>query len=228
MTSYFQKTLKNIVFKGLFLLISSVTLNVAPAWAGSYDDFFKAVSVDDASTVQALLNRGFDPNTPSPDGSQGLMLAMMDNNFKVARVLVRHKQTQVDPRNKKDETPLMLASLRGDLELVLALIARGADINKPGWAPLHYAATKGSVPIVRELLDKSAYIDAESPNGTTPLMMAAMYGTPEVVKILLEAGADPTIQNGLGLTALDFAKTMERNKESAALIAAFVAGWGSR
>ena len=117
---------------------------------------------------------------------------------------------------------------RGDLELVLALIARGADINKPGWAPLHYAATKGSVPIVRELLDKSAYIDAESPNGTTPLMMAAMYGTPEVVKILLEAGADPTIQNGLGLTALDFAKTMERNKESAALIAAFVAGWGSR
>ena len=93
---------------------------------------------------------------------------------------------------------------------------------------MHYAATKGSVPIVRELLDKSAYIDAESPNGTTPLMMAAMYGSPEVVKILLEAGADPTLKNGLGLTALDFAKTMDRNKESANLIAAFVAGWGSR
>jgi ankyrin repeat protein len=59
-------------------------------------------------------------------------------------------------------------------------------------------------------------------------MMAAMYGSPEVVKILLEAGADPTLKNGLGLTALDFAKTMERNKESANLIAAFVAGWGSR
>lgn len=224
----FKKSIKLIVFKGLFLLISSFALSLSPAFAGSYDDFFKAVSLDDADTVVKLLNRGFDPNTPSPDGSQGLMLAMQDSNLKVARVLVRYKQTQVDPRNKKDETPLMLAALRGDMELVLALINRGADINKPGWAPLHYAATKGSVPIVRELLDKSAYIDAESPNGTTPLMMAAMYGSPEVVKILLEAGADPTLKNGLGLTALDFAKTMERNKESANLIAAFVAGWGSR
>lgn len=224
----FKESVKFIVFKRLFLLISSLTLSFSAAWAGSYDDFFKAIAIDDAPTVQALLNRGFDPNTPSPQGSHGLMLAMQDNNLKVARVLIRHRQTNVDPRNKQDETPLMMAALKGDTELVLALIARGADINKPGWAPLHYAATKGSVPIVRELLDKSAYIDAESPNGTTPLMMAAMYGTPEVVKILLEAGADPTIKNGLGLTALDFAKTMERNKESATLISAFLAGWGSR
>jgi ankyrin repeat protein len=55
------------------------------------------------------------------------------------------------------------------------------------------------------LLDHSAYIDAESPNGTTPLMMAAMYGSPEAVKHLIQAGADLTIKNQLGLTALDFA-----------------------
>lgn len=228
MRFHLNKYFKNVVFKWFFLLISGFTLTLSTVWAGSYDDFFKAVAIDDAPTIQALLNRGFDPNTPSPQGAHGLMLAMQDNNLKVAKVLIAHRQTNVDSRNAKDETPLMLAALRGDMELVLTLIARGADINKPGWAPLHYAATKGSVPIVRELLDKSAYIDAESPNGTTPLMMAAMYGTPEVVKVLLEAGADPIIKNGLGLTALDFAKTMERNKESATLIAAFVAGWGAR
>jgi ankyrin repeat protein len=55
------------------------------------------------------------------------------------------------------------------------------------------------------LLENSAYIDAESPNGTTPLMMAAMYGSPESVKVLIQAGADLNIKNQLGLTALDFA-----------------------
>jgi ankyrin repeat protein len=55
------------------------------------------------------------------------------------------------------------------------------------------------------LLEHSAYIDAESPNGTTPLMMAAMYGSPEAVKHLIQAGADLTLKNQLGLTALDFA-----------------------
>jgi ankyrin repeat protein len=55
------------------------------------------------------------------------------------------------------------------------------------------------------LLENSAYIDAESPNGTTPLMMAAMYGSPEVVKVLIQAGADLTVKNQIGLSALDFA-----------------------
>jgi uncharacterized protein len=55
------------------------------------------------------------------------------------------------------------------------------------------------------LLDENAYIDAASPNGTTPLMMAAMYGTTEAVKLLLESGADPTLRNQLGMSAWDFA-----------------------
>jgi len=61
------------------------------------------------------------------------------------------------------------------------------------------------VPVIEFLLDQSAYIDAESPNGTTPLMMAAMYGSPEAVKVLIQAGADLTLKNQLGMTALDFA-----------------------
>jgi hypothetical protein len=71
---------------------------------------------------------------------------------------------------------------------------------------LHYAASGGHVDILQMLLDQSAYIDAESPNKTTPLMMAARYGSPESVQLLLDAGADPTLRNELGLTALDFAE----------------------
>jgi ankyrin repeat protein len=70
---------------------------------------------------------------------------------------------------------------------------------------LHYAATGGQVALIQLLLEHHAYIDAESPNGTTPLMMAAQYGTLAAVKALLQAGADPTLKNQLGLTAEDFA-----------------------
>ena len=68
------------------------------------------------------------------------------------------------------------------------------------------------------LLDENAYIDAASPNGTTPLMMAAHYGSPAAVKLLLEAGADPTIRNQLGLTAIDFAYRANRT-DAAEMIA---------
>jgi len=67
------------------------------------------------------------------------------------------------------------------------------------------------------LLSHSAYIDAESPNGTTPLMMAAMYGSPEVVKLLLDEGADRDHKNQLGMTALDFAKQGSR-KDAIAIL----------
>ena len=131
------------------------------------------------------------------------------------------EKTAVESRNAADESPLMLASLKGLLPVVVQLIERGADVNKPGWAPLHYAATKGHLEVMKVLLENHAYIDAASPNGSTPLMMAAMYGTPSAVKLLLEAGADPSLKNIQGLTAIDFAQR-DKRLESAELIAAFV------
>jgi ankyrin repeat protein len=178
------------------------------AWAGSYDDFFKAVQFDDVKTVQSLLQRGFDPNTVNPAGTPGLMLAVREPSLKVAELLATWPQVKVEVRNDKDESVLMLAALKGYLSLVKKLVAQDADINKTGWTPLHYAASAasvGQVAVIEFLLDHSAYIDAESPNGTTPLMMAAMYGSPEAVKMLIQAGADLTLKNQMGLTALDFA-----------------------
>jgi ankyrin repeat protein len=189
--------------------------------AGSYEDFFVAVTQDDAKAVTALLNRGFDANTRDPQGLTGLLLAMREPSLKVAEVLINWPQTDVDARNAKDESPLMLAALKGQIDLVRKLIDRDADVNKPGWTPLHYAATSGQLEIMSLLLENSAYIDAESPNGTTPLMMAAFYGTPSAVKLLLEEGADPMLKNRQGLSAIDFAQRANR-KESADIIAAFV------
>jgi ankyrin repeat protein len=88
----------------------------------------------------------------------------------------------------------------------LALINKGAEINRAGWTALHYAAASGSLPIIQRLLDESAFIDAESPNKTTPLMMAARSGQSAVVKLLLDEGADPTLKNEAEMSAADFAR----------------------
>jgi ankyrin repeat protein len=200
---YINKIALDVVLIGLFCF----GLN---AQAGSYEDFFKAVQVDNVRTVQTLLQRGFDPNTVNPDGVPALMLAVREPSLKVAELLASWPQTRTEVRNAHDESPLMLAALKGFLPLVKKLVNNDADVNKPGWTPLHYAATGGHVPVIEFLLDESAYIDAESPNGTTPLMMAAMYGSPEAVKFLIQAGADLTLKNQQGMTALDFAVRGQR------------------
>jgi ankyrin repeat protein len=191
------------------------------AFAGSYEDFFRAIQRDDDSTVRSLLSRGFDPNTLDSKGLHGLYLAVREPSPKVAAVLLDWAKTDVEFRTPQDESPLMIAALTGQTGLAADLIARGADVNKTGWTPLHYAATHGHLAVIRLLLDKHAYVDAESPNGTTPLMMAALYGTPEAVRLLLEEGADPLLKNRQDLTAIDFANRGDR-MDSADLIAASI------
>lgn len=191
--------------------------------AGSFDDFFRAINQDDPVQIQTLLQRGFDPNTIDPTGQPGLILAIKLNSLKAALILIHWPKTSVEVRNVADESPLMLAALSGNLDLTRLLVQKDADVNKPGWTPLHYAATNGHVHVMSLLIDENAYIDAQSPNGTTPLMMAAHYGTPSAAKLLLEAGADPTLKNDQGLNAFDFANQAGRT-ESAALISAFVTG----
>jgi uncharacterized protein len=208
----------NYLKKALYLV---VVVWCCCASAGSYDDFFRAAVQDDADTVQALLQRGFDPDTLDPKGLSGLYLALREPSPKVAQVLIAWPKTNVEIRTDHDESPLMMACLRGELELAKELIDRGADVNKPGWTPLHYAATNGHLDIMELLFANSAYIDAESPNGTTPLMMAAQYASAAAVKRLLDEGADPTLKNQLGLSAIDFAYRAGRT-ESADLIAAAI------
>lgn len=194
---------KQILYLAVFVCFCSAS-------AGSYDDFFRAVKSDNAAAVRELLRRGFDPNTRDPQSQTGLLLALREPSPKVALVLIEAPQTDVEARNAKDESPLMMAALKGQQEFVAKLIARDADINKPGWAPLHYAASTGQIAIMRVLLEKHAFIDAQSPNGTTPLMMAAMYGTTEAVKLLIDEGADPLMRNEQGMTAADFGQRGNR------------------
>ncbi|PUE08720.1 hypothetical protein B9Z51_07170 [Limnohabitans sp. T6-5] len=192
------------LLKKLFVFIGIIQANLS--FAGSYEDFFRAVTFDDVRTVQSLLARGFDANSVNANAAPALVLAIQEPSPKVAEVLIRWPQTQISFANPAGETPLMMAALRGHLNLVQALLERGVEVNKPGWTALHYAAAGGHTTIVDLLIKHGALVNAESPNGTTPLMMAARYGSALSVKSLIQApGSDLLLQNHQGLTAFDFA-----------------------
>lgn len=220
MIELFFCKLINYLRKSIYLIVFTA---FSVSHAGSYDDFFSAIVQDDVAKVSALLGRGFDPNTVDASGAAGLLVAIKSGAMNVALVLSNWPKTHAEVRNAADESALMLAALKGELALCQSLIKKGADVNKPGWAPLHYAATNGHLDVMNLLLEENAYIDAASPNGTTPLMMAAHYGTESSVKLLLEAGADPLLKNAQGLSALDFAHRGNRTV-SANIISAFVRG----
>lgn len=192
---------------GMLAITAVAAWTPLAAFAGAFDDFFRAVKVDDAAAVRSLLARGLDPNIIEPErGDTGLILALRENSMKVFEALLNASEIDLEAKAQNGDNALMIASYTGNKPAVEALIAKGAEVNRPGWTPLHYAAAIGNNEIVRILLDKSAYIDAESPNKTTPMMMAARGGHILTVKLLLDEGADATLKNELGMNAIDFAE----------------------
>ena len=168
--------------------------------AGPQDDFFTAIQRDDASAISTLLLRGFDPNVRNAQGQVGITLALKLDALRAVQALLQSPQLQLDARNASGESALMLAAIKGHTDIVKALLARDAEVNKTGWTPLHYAASKdqpAQEQMVALLLEHHAYIDAASPNDTTPLMMAAQYGSMAVLHLLLDEGADPLLKKQL-------------------------------
>ncbi len=174
---------------------------------GSYEDWFAAIRTNDAKRMESLLARGFDPNSIEPQlFDTSLIVAIRHKSSRAIALLLSLDELKIDAQSRNGDTALMIAAWLSDTPTALALIDKGAEINRTGWTPLHYAAASGNVMIIRRLLDESAYIDAESPNGTTPLMMAARGGRVEALQLLLEEGADPLLRNERGMTAADFAR----------------------
>lgn len=210
-----KRFLQSIVFSCFIAL-------AFPALANSYEAFVRALQRDDVRALQRLAERGFDLNSITPDLQPPLVMALGRDAVRAARFLAEQPGQDLDAVNPAGENALMLAALRGHFDLVQALLQRGAQVNRPGWTPLHYAATHdgpAALPIAQLLLAQHAYIDAQSPNGSTPLMMAARYGQARVVQLLLDAGADPGLRNQQGLDAIDFARQIDRAHVAEAIAA---------
>ncbi|KAI9790138.1 MAG: hypothetical protein M1816_005338 [Peltula sp. TS41687] len=121
---------------------------------------------------------------------------------------------------------------KGDADAYQSLISAQPQIiqqqSSESKVLLHYAAESGSVDLVRHTLEVHATqnlagkswrgIDARSPKGMTPMMLAAGQGNYGVVEELLQAGADANVANVDGQTALDFAADAGYNSISELLV----------
>jgi ankyrin repeat protein len=173
------------VFLGIFLPLT--------AGATLLDEIFDSVKTDDLPRLTRLLDRGMDASSTDKNGETLLMYAARDGKLDVARLLIARKAN------------LKLAAFNGHLPIVKILQASGAEVDKDGWAPLHYAAFNGNAEICKLLMESKANIDARAPNQMTPLMIAARNGHTDTVKLLLNHKADPNLQLEPGVTALELA-----------------------
>jgi uncharacterized protein len=102
-----------------------------------------------------------------------------------------------------------MAAFFSEVKVVRLLVSYGADLSqrdKLGQTPLHNAAKAGlkrSLTITEVLLTHGADINAVCHEGWTPLMTAVSRQNVELVKLLMERGADSTMRNSEGKRAVD-------------------------
>ncbi|XP_793413.3 BRCA1-associated RING domain protein 1 [Strongylocentrotus purpuratus] len=113
-------------------------------------------------------------------------------------------------RNKRGETSLHVACIKGDENEVKSLLVQGADPNSKdnaGWTPLHEACNHGHTVLVGLLLDHNALINAPGFEHDTPLHDAVNNNRIPVIKFLRKRGASLETRNIHGLTPLDLPAT---------------------
>lgn len=129
-------------------------------------------------------------------------------------MLMENGACHVDGHFKHPEQ-LFVAAYRGQSKYTKFLLQIGVDANmtEKGCSALSIAAWTGEVEVVKHLLDHHAEIDYQVPHsGTTALFAAASGSYSEVVRLLLERGANPNIKDKYGQTPLFIAIMQENDK----------------
>src|SRR5580704_14304394 len=185
-------------------------------------------SVSDPSKVRLLLDHGAQVNLAARSGRTALIIAGFTNpSAEVVRLLLA-KGAKVDVMDKRHVTPMNAATFGNDTATVRLLVDAGADIETPdtfiGLTPLMNAAGNRNIEVVKLLLAKGAKVNAVSKTeglpkiqtgtvefgGWTPLLMAAAFGPPEAVNVLLDSRARIDAQDYRGFTPLMLAVGTDR------------------
>lgn len=123
----------------------------------------------------------------------------------------------VNEANESGES-VLASSLRYrcDFELIMFLIENGADIcdfDEEGVSIFDMAVTYDNIEIVKYLISKGTEVDSTKRRSKfTPLMAAVCYGRYEIVKLLMEHGANKNAVDSKGISVVDFAR--KTNKKS--------------
>lgn len=132
---------------------------------------------------------------------------------RLVELLLKFKECPIDEPDDTGATPLILAALKGSMEICEMLINRGANVNhrnSNGHTPVKYAGSKNHKELLAYLLDHGGDPNARDHIGDTPLHRVASMEHHDCLRILLTHPKSSAIisinaQNNLGNTALHLA-----------------------
>jgi len=140
---------------------------------------------------------------------QGFLKAIENNHLEAVRVFLS-SGVNLEIKDERGWTPLMIAAANGKDNLAQLLIQSGANLNDRdinGFTPLHWAAFQGMSNVVKVLITREADLDSQSKFKWTPLMQACTRGHLSVCAPLIAAGANLALTNSDDATALQIASS---------------------
>lgn len=167
----------------------------------------------DAGGVRSALVQGAQVDSRDGSGRSALMVAVLADDLDVARVLMEFG-ADPDAKDDRGESPWVNTGVTGSVAMMELLLPAQPDLtlrNRFGGNALIPAAEKGHLDYVREVL-RQTDIDIDHVNdlGWTALLEAVYYGNGstvyrDIVRTLVDNGADVTIRDAKGRTAYDHA-----------------------
>jgi ankyrin repeat protein len=183
---------------------------------GKYGDtpMVMAAASGNVETAKALLEHRAEINTKTKSGQTPLMRAVLNGRSDMVQFLLKNG---ADAKAKDNDGKTALSSIGGrciSADAAKALID-GASYDKAG---IHEALlntvtgphdTASCTALVKFFVDSGINVNHQNDYRNTALILASMWGHTEAVRYLLSKGADVTIKNKAGETALDVAKNRE-------------------
>ncbi|MDR6906399.1 ankyrin repeat protein [Agromyces sp. 3263] len=185
-----------------------------PEPAGPDATLLAAAATGDAATVDLAVRAGADLEARDAQQRTSLLLAATGDHVDAAKVLVG-AGADPDALDDRSDTPWLVTGVTGSVAMAEVLLTANPDLtirNRFGGISIIPAAERGHVEYLRRVLQTDIDVNHVNDLGWTALLEAVILGDGgprhrETVRVLLHAGADPSIADHDGVTPLEHARS---------------------